>query len=406
MVAEASSSAPGRAPRASRWRGRRGSPRPSCRSRRSSAPGCSTRRRGARGRSCRASRRCRCAGGRGSRTRRARRPPRCARTFALHRRGDRAAERGLAHAGRADEQDDRAARLGVQLAHGEELEDAVLHALDVVVVARRAPRARASGRGCPRSTSTTAATRATPGSCGSRRARRTAAAAARSATARARPASRRARAGPPPRAACAAPRPPPPARPPRRAPPGSRGAAGAGSTRAGPCPSRTGTCVWMRLPISTSSSSRARISDSRRSRLVTSRSSSSSCFSSVLMRSAPAIAWASSAGSSMFATAIWSSSGRYGSSSMMREKVDCTLRWSPSSSGEGTSSSGASAMRATRYGSVATKSPSSTRCPHWTRIRTRAVRHLDHPRDHAGHAHAGRAGRGRAPRPPGPSRRP
>ncbi len=79
---------------------------------------------------------------------------------------------------------------------------------------------------------------------------------------------------------------------------------------------------------------------------------------------------ASSAGSSMFATASWSSSGRYGSSSMIRENVACTLRTSASSSGEGTTSSGASSMRATRYGSVATKSPSSTRWPHWTRMRT------------------------------------
>ena len=55
---------------------------------------------------------------------------------------------------------------------------------------------------------------------------------------------------------------------------------------------------------------------------------------------------------------------------MMREKVDWTFRRRPSSSSDGTSSSGASVMRATRYGAVATKSPSSTRWPHWTRIRT------------------------------------
>ncbi len=49
VVAEASCSARGRAPRASRSTGRRGSPSPSCRSRRSGAPGCATRRRGASG---------------------------------------------------------------------------------------------------------------------------------------------------------------------------------------------------------------------------------------------------------------------------------------------------------------------------------------------------------------------
>ncbi len=43
-----------------------------------------------------------------------------------------------------------------------------------------------------------------------------------------------------------------------------------------------------------------------------------------------------------------SSSGRYGSSSMIREKVAWTFRRSPSSSGEGTTTSGASLMRATR----------------------------------------------------------
>jgi hypothetical protein len=54
--------------------------------------------------------------------------------LALHRRGDRAPERRLPHPRRAHEHDDRAARLRVQLADREELEDAVLHALDVVVV--------------------------------------------------------------------------------------------------------------------------------------------------------------------------------------------------------------------------------------------------------------------------------
>ena len=83
----------------------------------------------------RASRRCRCGGDRGSPTRRARRPRRCARRSAPWRAAIERAERGLADARRADEAEDRAARVGLQLAHREELEDAVLHALDVVVVA-------------------------------------------------------------------------------------------------------------------------------------------------------------------------------------------------------------------------------------------------------------------------------
>ena len=54
--------------------------------------------------------------------------------LAPERAGDRAAERGLADAGRADEAEDRAARVGLEPAHGEELEDPVLDLLDVVVV--------------------------------------------------------------------------------------------------------------------------------------------------------------------------------------------------------------------------------------------------------------------------------
>src|SRR3712207_3618190 len=54
--------------------------------------------------------------------------------LALHRPGDRAPERGLADAGRADEAEDRrAAALVGELAHGQELEDPVLDLLDVVV---------------------------------------------------------------------------------------------------------------------------------------------------------------------------------------------------------------------------------------------------------------------------------
>ena len=52
-----------------------------------------------------------------------------------HGVGDRPAERRLADAGRPDEAQDRRARVGLQLAHGQELEDAVLDPVDVVVVA-------------------------------------------------------------------------------------------------------------------------------------------------------------------------------------------------------------------------------------------------------------------------------
>ena len=100
--------------------------------------------------------------------------------------------------------------------------------------------------------------------------------------------------------------------------------------------------------MAATSSSRARIWDSRRSRLATSRSSSSSCFSSVLIRSEPAIRCESADGSSRLATAICSSSGRYGVSSMMRENICWTLRISAVSSAPSSTMSGASEMRATR----------------------------------------------------------
>ena len=54
--------------------------------------------------------------------------------LAAERAGDRLAERRLADAGRADEAEDRAARVRLEPAHGEVLEDPVLDLLDVVVV--------------------------------------------------------------------------------------------------------------------------------------------------------------------------------------------------------------------------------------------------------------------------------
>ncbi len=108
------------------------------------------------------------------------------------------------------------------------------------------------------------------------------------------------------------------------------------------------TWDWILEPMATMSSSRASISDSRRSRLATSTSSSSSCFSSVLIRSEPAIRWASADGSSRLATAICSSSGRYGTSSMIAVNVCWTLRISAVSSGPSSTSSGSSETRATR----------------------------------------------------------
>ncbi len=80
VVAEASSSAPGRAPRAGRSRDRRASRRRPCRPRRAGSPGSSSPRRAARGPAGPEARRCTCGGDRGSRPRRARRRATCART--------------------------------------------------------------------------------------------------------------------------------------------------------------------------------------------------------------------------------------------------------------------------------------------------------------------------------------
>ena len=279
------------------------------------------------------------------------------------------------------------ARVRLQLAHREELEDPVLDLLDVVVVAVEHLARVLRGRGCRRSTSTTAASRSTRGRCGSRRARPPAAGAARSAAARARPASARARAGPP-ASSCSR---------------SSLASAIFSSTSPSsswiafscwrrkysrwPFSISDWTCDWIFVPIEISSSSRASSSDSRRSRCATSRSSSSSCFSSVLIRSAPAIMCASSPGSSRFATAICSSSGRYGTSSMICENVAWTLRCSASSSGDGVDLVGQLLDPRDQVGVGLRRSRlMRTRCGALDEDPQRAVGHLEHARDDAGDA--------------------
>src|SRR5260370_7562907 len=54
---------------------------------------------------------------------------------AAERARDRAAERSLADAGRPDEAEDRAARVGLELAHRQVLEDALLDLLQAVMIA-------------------------------------------------------------------------------------------------------------------------------------------------------------------------------------------------------------------------------------------------------------------------------
>ena len=57
-----------------------------------------------------------------------------ARELAAQGARDGAAERRLAHAGRPDEAQDRALEDGLQLQHGQVIEDALLHLLQIVVV--------------------------------------------------------------------------------------------------------------------------------------------------------------------------------------------------------------------------------------------------------------------------------
>ena len=109
--------------------------------------------------------------------------------------------------------------------------------------------------------------------------------------------------------------------------PGSPSAAGGGSTRAGPSPSPTGPATGSSTPSSNTSSSRLRIAEIWRSRCSTSTVSSSSWRSSVLIvRRVEATRCASALGSSTFAAASCSSSGRYGASPMMRANWPWTLR--------------------------------------------------------------------------------
>ena len=54
--------------------------------------------------------------------------------LATHCARDRSAERGLSNSGRSEQAEDRSARVGVELAHREELNQPVLDLLDVVVV--------------------------------------------------------------------------------------------------------------------------------------------------------------------------------------------------------------------------------------------------------------------------------
>ena len=124
-----------------------------------------------------------------------------AREVAPHRARDRAAEGRLADAGRPDEAEDRRLRLGRELAHREELEDAVLHLLEVVVVGVEHLARGARGRGGPRSRCSRGGPRSTRGRCASGGGRARGRAARAGAGARGRPARARRREASPRRGA-------------------------------------------------------------------------------------------------------------------------------------------------------------------------------------------------------------
>ena len=81
-------------------------------------------------------------------------------------------QRRLADAGRPDEAQDRPLHVGVQLAHGEVLEDAVLGLLEAGVVGVEHRAGSSAGRSPPRCAWSTAARRASRGRCATRCTRR------------------------------------------------------------------------------------------------------------------------------------------------------------------------------------------------------------------------------------------
>ena len=277
--------------------------------------------------------------------------------LAAERVRDRLAERGLADAGRADEAEDLSGDLVAELRDGEVLDDPVLDLLEVEVVGVE-HRARVLeievvlGEGRPR-----AASGSTRDTCGSRRTRPRPAAASRAAAARGRQPCA------PPRAA-------------RRAPSSrsrsSASSACSGSASPSSCwiafscwrrkysrwPFSISDCTWDWIfePSSNTSSSRLRIAETVRSRCSTSTSSRICWRSSVLIvRSVEATRWQSALGSSTFAAASCSSSGRYGARPMIRANRPWTFRVSASTSGVSSRTSGSALNSPSRYGSTSSR---------------------------------------------------
>ena len=212
------------------------------------------------------------------------------------RLGDALAERGLADAGRADEAQDRALARGIELAHREVLEDALLDLVEaVVVLVEDAPRLgdvdRGLGAGRP-----TAARSASRDRCASSSTRRRPRACARGASTPCAPASRLPRASSPRRSRSRA----------RRSPPRLSSPSPSSFWIVRIC-SRSRCLRWLSSIDSRvrSSISRETFSTSMRcassssslsSRALRSKVSSSACFSSAPMSIRPAMKSASRAG--------------------------------------------------------------------------------------------------------------
>ena len=112
------------------------------------------------------------------------------------------------------------------------------------------------------------------------------------------------------------------------------------------------------------------MSTSRRILSATESVSSSACRVAVSMRTSDATKYTSWRGSVKLSATPASSSGRSADTSISLRNRSTRARRSPSTSGPGGTSSGARWMRATRYGSFATKSSSCTRSSPCTIART------------------------------------
>ena len=143
------------------------------------------------------------------------------------------------------------------------------------------------------------------------------------------------------------------------------------------------TCDWIFEPSSNTSSSRFRIAETcPQARLDVDLLEDSWRSSVLIVRRVDATRWQSALGSSTFAAASCSSSGRYGASPMIRAKRPWTLRVNASTSGVSSSTSGSSLNGPTRYGSVGDPLVEADSLEALDEDAQGAVGHFDHLVDH------------------------